>query len=170
MTIVEAVDEVKVSRATAAGAHTKPTCDLRIRARGERGHLLMWYVQPLDGLTLSDGICQAVERVPHDTVHTRNTSRNQRLDEDVTHFWTSFVSAEYPGTGDGEACKRANVGCAATSFSSYYRPDQLPCRRDSAIRPRVIVTTSSRCEGMRSCLACSTPAPLSRQSPAARPR
>ena len=99
MTIVEAVDEVKVSRATAAGAHTKSTCDLRIRARGERGHLLMPYVQPLDGLTLSDGICQAVERVPYDTVHTRNTSRNQRLDEDVTHISEHHsVSAEYPGT------------------------------------------------------------------------
>ena len=45
----------------------------------------MPHVQPLDVLVLSNDIGQAVQRIADDAVDAPHTSRNQCLDEDVTH-------------------------------------------------------------------------------------
>ena len=48
MTVKQAIDEVKVARTTAPGAHRKGPGKVRFGAGCERGNLLMADIDPLD--------------------------------------------------------------------------------------------------------------------------
>src|SRR5258708_5870782 len=91
MAIKKTVDEVQIARSTAAGAYRKRAGYVRLGARGERGHLLVPDVHPLDLALPAKGIGQSVQTIADDSVNTLDACRGQRVCELIcngTHEWS----------------------------------------------------------------------------------
>jgi len=63
MRIIEAVDEVRISRAAASGAHCEFPGEVRFRAGRKGGRFFVADVNPLHGTALAENIGNAVERI-----------------------------------------------------------------------------------------------------------
>src|SRR5437879_7068295 len=63
VTVVEAVDQMEIARATTAGADGQAAAEMRLRARGKRRRLFMAHGNPLEIVPFADGIRDAIERV-----------------------------------------------------------------------------------------------------------
>ena len=68
MAVEEAVDEMQVAGAAAAGADGEAAGDMGVGARGEGGDLLMPDMQPFDAAGSAQRIGEAVEAVADDAV------------------------------------------------------------------------------------------------------
>lgn len=68
--VIPAVDEVHVARAVAADADREFAGQLRFRAGGEGGDLLVAHVRPLQVAVTSQRVGEAVQRVARHAIQT----------------------------------------------------------------------------------------------------
>jgi hypothetical protein len=59
--IEEAVDEMKIARSAATGAHGDLSGEMGFRTGSKRGYFFMPHVHPLNLLTLSDDVGQPIQ-------------------------------------------------------------------------------------------------------------
>ena len=81
MRVVETLDEVRVARAAAAGAHREPPGELRLGPGRERGRLLVVDVDPLDAVGATHRVDYGIEAVADEPVDPFDASLPQDLDE-----------------------------------------------------------------------------------------
>src|SRR5258708_5772803 len=81
MAIKKTVDEVQTARPTAAGAYRKRAGYVRLGARGERGHLLVPDVHPLDLALPAKGVGQTVQTIADDSVYALDAGRGESVCE-----------------------------------------------------------------------------------------
>src|SRR6185437_3671309 len=79
LAIEEPVDQVQVARSAAAGADGEAPREMGLRARGESSHLLVPDVNPFDLALPAQAVCNPVEAVAHDAIHTLHSCQRERL-------------------------------------------------------------------------------------------
>src|SRR4030088_2304419 len=77
MAVKQTVDEVQITRSTAAGAHCKRAGHVRLGTRCERGHLLVPDVHPLDLALPTQGVGQTVQTIADDSVYALDAGRGE---------------------------------------------------------------------------------------------
>ena len=80
LAVEEAVDEMQIARAAAAGADGEVPGDMRVGAGGEGGHFFVAHVQPLHAAMPAHGVGEAIETVADDAVDTAHARRGENLD------------------------------------------------------------------------------------------
>jgi hypothetical protein len=85
--VVEPVDEVQVARPAAARADREVPGEVGFGRRGERGRLLVTDVLPADRAVLADGVGEAVEGVPGQTVDAVDVVLAERGDDGLGDGW-----------------------------------------------------------------------------------
>jgi hypothetical protein len=83
--VVQAVDQVQVAGAAAAGAGHEPTGQLGFPAGGERSRLLVPHLHPVDAVVAADGVHHRVEAVADHPLHPPHPGGEQDLDKLVGH-------------------------------------------------------------------------------------
>ena len=83
MAVEQAVDQVQVARAAAAGAHRELAAEMRLGAGSEGAGLLVAHMHPFDGVGSAQRIADAVQRVAGDAVDALDARRLQGLDDQV---------------------------------------------------------------------------------------
>src|ERR1700739_1529625 len=81
MSLEQPVDQVQISRATAARAHRKAAGQVRFGRRGERGHLLVPYMDPFDLALPPQRIGNAVQAVADDAVDSLHPGNGKGLNQ-----------------------------------------------------------------------------------------
>src|SRR4029077_35652 len=81
--IVQPVDQVQIPRAAAPGADGQTPGEMRLRAGGKRRRLLVSHVHPADLVVSANGVGDTVEGVARDSIHPRDTSGNEGVDQQV---------------------------------------------------------------------------------------
>jgi len=77
--IVESVDQVRIPRPAASGAHSEFPGEVRLRARGKSGRFFMTDVNPLHRTASSDNVGNAVERIPRYTIDALHPRMGQSV-------------------------------------------------------------------------------------------
>ena len=80
LAIEEAVDEVQIARAAAAGADGEVAGDMRVGAGGEGGDFFVAHVQPLHAPAAAHRVGEAIETVADDAVDALHAGRGENLD------------------------------------------------------------------------------------------
>src|SRR6266851_5902803 len=80
VTVEQTVDEVQVARTATSGADRETTCDMRIRAGGERGDFLVPDMQPLHAAMAAQRIGEAIEAVAYDSIDALDTGGGEGFD------------------------------------------------------------------------------------------
>ncbi len=75
VTVIETVDQVKVTRATASGTHGQFTRDMRLSSGRKSCDLFVPYWYPGNGFPLSECLRNAIQGISDDAINTANTSR-----------------------------------------------------------------------------------------------
>src|SRR6266404_2535668 len=78
--VEQTIDEVQVARAATSGADRETTCDMRIRAGGERSDFLVPDMQPLHAAMAAQCIGEAIEAVAYDSIDTLDTGGGEGFD------------------------------------------------------------------------------------------
>src|SRR5216684_6399699 len=78
--VEQTIDEVQVTRAATSGADRETTCDMRIRAGGERSDFLVPDMQPLNAAMAAQCIGEAIEAVAYDSIDTLDTGGGESFD------------------------------------------------------------------------------------------
>src|SRR5208283_175937 len=86
MAVVEPVDQMQVPGTAASGADGQSPCEMRFRSRGKRCGLFVSDVDPLNGLILTNGIGDAIERVAGNTIDLLNSCFRENIYEQVSYF------------------------------------------------------------------------------------
>lgn len=81
MGVIQAVDQVQVTRAAASGADGEASGELRLGSGGECGRLLVTHVHPLERAALPNLIGNRIEAVPDDAVDPLHTGIDERANE-----------------------------------------------------------------------------------------
>ena len=90
--VVQAVDQVQVAGAAAAGADCQLTGELRLRPGRERRSLFVADVQPLDRAVAAEGVGHRVEAVADDAVNAPDTGLGQCVHQVICHCACHVVS------------------------------------------------------------------------------
>ena len=85
MRIVEALDQVRVSRTAAARAHRQLSGELRLGRCRKRAGLLVAHQDPLDPVGAPNGVDQRVEAVADHAVNARHASLAKNLYQLLRH-------------------------------------------------------------------------------------
>ena len=83
LAVEQAVDQVQVARAAAAGADGELAGQVRLGAGGEGAGLLVPHVDPVDRLGAAQRIGEAVQRIAGDAVDASHAGGLQGLDDEV---------------------------------------------------------------------------------------
>ena len=86
VTVVETIDEVKISGATASGAYGKLSADLGLATRGESGYFFVADHLPINAIVGTDGVGEAVEGVASYTIDAFDAGFQEGFYEDVGDF------------------------------------------------------------------------------------
>ena len=81
--VVESVDQVQVAGTAAAGADRQSPGEMRLRARGKRGRLLVSHVDPSHVLVSADRVRDSVERVARHPIDPLDSPGDERVHEHV---------------------------------------------------------------------------------------
>src|SRR5271170_4512206 len=119
LAIVEAIDQVHVSRPAASGAYRQLAGEMRFGAGRERGCLLMAHTNPFDVLAGTNRIRDAIERIARHSVNSLNIRFHQDVDQQVSHSLCpchSFPAIWFP---ELQRQKRGtNYATGAVTFSN----------------------------------------------------
>ena len=83
--VIQALDEMRVARAGAPGAHREPPGELRLRPGRKRGRLLVVDMDPLDAVGATHHVHDRVEAVAHEPVDPFHAGLLDDLDELLGH-------------------------------------------------------------------------------------
>src|SRR5262249_54882741 len=110
VTIVQAVDQVQVTRTAAPRTDRQTLGEVRLGAGGERRGLLMSHVHPSELVLSANGVRDPVERVNGDSVHPRDPPLDESVNE---HVGNRFLAHHAPprlwstntGLNDSSVCR-----------------------------------------------------------------
>jgi hypothetical protein len=74
LTVIKTVDEMKVTRSTASGAHGQFTGDVRLGTGRKGCNLFVSYWYPGNGFPFSECLRNAIQGISHYAINTANTS------------------------------------------------------------------------------------------------
>src|SRR3984885_3882940 len=97
LAIVQAIDQVHVSRPAASGAHRQFASEMRFCAGREGGCLFMAHANPLDVLAGANRIRDAIERIARDAINSLNVRSHQDVYQQVSHSLCHGDSFPEPG-------------------------------------------------------------------------
>jgi len=86
--VEQTIDEVQVARAATSGADRETTCDMRIRAGGERSDFLVPDMQPLNAAMAAQCIGEAIEAVAYDSAPMNGERLRVTVVQEISSFLT----------------------------------------------------------------------------------
>jgi secreted protein with Ig-like and vWFA domain len=94
MAIKKSIDQVQIAGTTTSRAHRELACQLAFSAGRKRCDLLVTDGNPLDLFASAQRLCDAVERIAHQSVNALNVGSLERLNYSVgyiRHFKSSIM-------------------------------------------------------------------------------
>src|SRR6266852_4194940 len=91
LTVVEAINQVHIPRATASGTYCQLASEMGLGAGGERRCLLVSYTNPANVLSNANRICNSVERIAGDSIDPLDTGVRQNVNQQLGHCFSRHI-------------------------------------------------------------------------------
>jgi hypothetical protein len=91
LTVVEAINQMHIPRATASGTYCQLASEMGLGAGGERRYLLVPYTNPANVLSNANRICNSVERVAGDSIDSLDTGFRQNVNQQLGHCFSRHI-------------------------------------------------------------------------------
>src|SRR4029077_15168240 len=91
LTVVEAINQMHIPRATASGTYCQLASEMGLGAGGESRCLLVSYPHPANVLSNANRICNSVERVAWDSIDPLDTGFSQNVNQQLGHCFSHHI-------------------------------------------------------------------------------
>src|SRR5216684_4149822 len=92
LTVVEAINQMHIPRATASGTYCQLASEMGLGAGSEGRYLLVSYTNPANVLSNANRICNSVERVTWDSIDPLDTGFSQNVNQQLGHCFSRHTN------------------------------------------------------------------------------